>query len=350
MSSHLKFYLPDLIAQWPWPRMLNQHYQEAKSESDTWLHGFEALDARSQRSFDYCDFPLLSVLGYPLLDKDGLRVACDLMVIFFIFDEFTDNADRDGARACADLVMDVLRNPDLERPQAESKLGEITRQFWLRAINVASLSAQRRFMESVATYVYAVVDEASDRTSGHVRGIGDYLALRRLTSGAHTSFFSVELGLDIPEEVMAHPALESLVSLAAESTVLTNDVYSYNNEQAAGHGGHNIATVVMNEKGVDLAGALDWVAEYHEDVLAKSQAQRRMLPSLGRDMDAVVEAFAERLACWIRGHDCWSFDSGRYFGSKGPEIQKHRLVTLLPRRADAPFPPSSFYALCIALN
>lgn len=82
----MQFYLPDPIAQWPWPRMLNQHYQEAKSESDTWLHGFEALDAKSQRSFDNCDFreqvpplsfiqhltgslALLSALGYPLLDK-----------------------------------------------------------------------------------------------------------------------------------------------------------------------------------------------------------------------------------------------------------------------------------------
>jgi Delta6-protoilludene synthase len=67
-----------------------------------------------------------------------------------------------------------------------------------------------------------VIDEASDRTNGHIRGIADYLKLRRLTSGAYASFFSVELGLDIPDEVMTHPAIESLLSLAAESTVLTN--------------------------------------------------------------------------------------------------------------------------------
>ena len=36
--------------------MLNQHHQEAKSESDNWLRGFEALDPKSQRSFDFCDF------------------------------------------------------------------------------------------------------------------------------------------------------------------------------------------------------------------------------------------------------------------------------------------------------
>ena len=51
------------------------------------------------------------------------------MVLFFIYDEFTDKVNADGARAYADLVMDVLRNPDVERPLGESKLGEITRQY-----------------------------------------------------------------------------------------------------------------------------------------------------------------------------------------------------------------------------
>src|SRR5216683_1169487 len=51
-------------------------------------------------------------------------------------------------------------------------------RFWLRAIKVASESAQRRFIESFSAYVYAVIDEASDRTRGHVRGIADFLELQ----------------------------------------------------------------------------------------------------------------------------------------------------------------------------
>ncbi|KAG5640312.1 hypothetical protein DXG03_009259 [Asterophora parasitica] len=262
-----------------------------------------------------------------------LRISCDLMVLFFIYDEFTDNADGDGVRAYAKLVMDALQNPHMKRPEGESKLGEITRQFWLGAITVASEPAQRRFIASFASFVYGVIDEASDRTRGHVRGITDFLELRRRTAGTYASFFSVELGLDIPDEVMEHPALESLLSLAADSTVLTNDLYSFNNEQAAGHGGHNIITVVMNEKGVNLDSALKWVGDYHEQVLSRFKAQRHRLPSWGLDMDVVVNTFVERLAYWIRGHDCWSFESGRYFGLKGPEIKKQRLVTLLPRVA-----------------
>ena len=67
-----------------------------------------------------------------------------------------------------------------------------------------------------------MIDEASDRNGRRIRGIRDYLELRTLTSGAYASFLSVELGLDIPDELMIHPAIESLLSLAADSIVLTN--------------------------------------------------------------------------------------------------------------------------------
>ena len=108
-------------------------------------------------------------------------------------------------------------------------------------------------------------------------------------------------------------------------------MYSYNIEQASGHDGHNIITVVMNEKGLDLDGALAWLGDYHGQVLARFQAQRSALPSWGRTVDSDVEAFVERLGYWIRGIDCWSLETERYFGTKGPEVQKHRLVTLLPK-------------------
>ena len=56
MSRLPQFRLPDLLAQWPGQRKLNQHYQEAKFESVKWLRVLEILDAKSQISFDLCDF------------------------------------------------------------------------------------------------------------------------------------------------------------------------------------------------------------------------------------------------------------------------------------------------------
>jgi terpene synthase-like protein len=95
-------------------------------------------------------------------------------------------------------------------------------RFWLRALKVSSPAAQTRFISSFSEYVYAVVDEASDRAKGSIRGIEDYLKLTRLTTAGYPAFTAVEASLNIPNEVMAHPALESLRSLAAESFVLTN--------------------------------------------------------------------------------------------------------------------------------
>ncbi|KAI9442038.1 terpenoid synthase [Lactarius psammicola] len=332
MPALPQFYLPDPLAQWPWKRELNPHYEQVKPASEAWVRSFRFLNAKSQKSFNRCNFALLGGLAYPSIDKDRLRVACDLMALFYIFDYFTDKVDGKGARIYAEVVVDALRNPHAERPRGEPKLGEITRQFWLRAMRTSCPSAQRRFITTFTKYAYAVIDEASDRAKGSIRRITDYLRLTRLTAGPYPCFFPLEMDLNIPDEVMAHPSVELLRSLAAESLVLGNDLYSYNIEQAAGHGGHNIITVVMNEKKVNLHRALDWVAEYHGQVLSKFQAQHRVLPSWGPNIDRKLKTYVGRLAQFIRGIDCWAFETERYFGTDGQEVQKQRIVTLLPKK------------------
>jgi hypothetical protein len=108
-------------------------------------------------------------------------------------------------------------------------------------------------------------------------------------------------------------------------------------EQASGHGGHNIITVVVNEKGIDLDGALDWLAEYHEQILSEFQTQYQALPSWDPAIDLRVKAYVERLAYFMRGIDCWAFETERYFGTKGREVQEQRIVDLLPKaKAVAP--------------
>jgi hypothetical protein len=87
----------------------------------------------------------------------------------------------------------------------------------------------------------------------------------------------------------------------------------------------------MSEKGIDLDGALDWVAEYHEQILSGFQAQYRELPSWGPAIDLRVKTYVEGLAHFVRGIDCWAFETERYFGTKGREIQERRIVHLLPK-------------------
>lgn len=87
----------------------------------------------------------------------------------------------------------------------------------------------------------------------------------------------------------------------------------------------------MHNMSTDFEGAMKWVVEYHSEVQRKFLDGLKRVPSWGRDMDRQVQQYLYGLANWPRCNDCWNFESGRYFGNKGLEYQKTRLVPLLPK-------------------
>ena len=93
---------------------------------------------------------------------------------------------------------------------------------------------------------------------------------------------------------------------------------------------HNSVELVMKEHGLDLQGSIDWLEQYAASVQAGFLSNVRNIPSWGEDVDRRVGIYIDGLAQWIRGNDDWTFESGRYFGSKGLEIQKTRIMTILP--------------------
>ena len=107
---------------------------------------------------------------------------------------------------------------------------------------------------------------------------------------------------------------------------------SYNKEQATGDDRHNIVTIVMREYGLNLPEAMDWVAKYHGKLQAKFIDDIAKLPSWGKEIDEQVAEYINcGLARWPRANYWWTFECGRYFGSKGLEYQKSRYVPLLPK-------------------
>ncbi|PPQ98466.1 hypothetical protein CVT26_013867 [Gymnopilus dilepis] len=324
-------YLPETMADWPWPRAINPYYKEVSAQSDAWFHSFKAFSARSQKAFDKCDFGRLASLAYPLVTKEQLRTGCDLMNLFFVVDEYTDVEEAPVVREMVDIVIDALNNPEKPRPEGEILLGEVARQFWSRGVKTATPSAARHMVESLTAYLNSVVDQAADRDNDRMRTVEEYLANRRENIGARPSYVPMELGMDFPDDVFYHPVIVELSYDIAELIILDNDIASYNKEQATGDDRHNILTVVMHQFNVDLEGAMQWVVEYHKEVERRFLDGLKRVPSWGPKIDAQMEEYIYGLANWPRCNDCWNFESGRYFGNKGLEIQKSRLVPLLPK-------------------
>ncbi|KAJ7803885.1 terpenoid synthase [Mycena olivaceomarginata] len=327
-----QFRIPDTLRNWSWPRQPNPHYQVCKEESSAWCESFHAFSPKAQKSFNRCDFNLLASLAYPKLNKDGCRVGCDLMNLFFVIDEYSDVADAAGARIQADIIMDGLKNPHIPRPQGEWIGGEVARQFWLNAIQIATPTSQRRFINEFQHYLDSVVQQAQDRTEQYIRGIDEYFEVRRNTIGAKPSFCINAIEMNFPHEVMTNQHIVTMTAACIDMLIIGNDLCSYNVEQARGDDGHNLVTIVMHALDLDLHAALEWISDLHDKLAENFLAAYDQVPDYSDfELNRQVVEYLDGLGNWVRANDSWSFESERYFGKKGAEVEATRTVELLPK-------------------
>ncbi|KAK3994268.1 terpenoid synthase [Cladorrhinum sp. PSN332] len=329
-----RYRIPNTLEHWPFPRAINPYYEECKAESNAWLRAFEVFTPSAQAAFDRCDFPRLASLGFPKLNKDGCRIGCDLMNLFFVIDTTSDLSNAHETRQLADCVMDAIRNPYKPRPEGEWVGGTIAQQYWQNALKTASLTAQRRFVSSFQRYLDAVVQEASDRDHGSIRSIAEYFIIRRDTIGLLPSLPINEVHFDIPDRVMEHPSVKKLEEVATDMVSIGNDLVSWNREQSRGEEGHNLVTVVVHELGLSVQEAFDWIGRYHDGLMQEFLSLYEDFPTFseeGEQVNREIKEYLDDLGRWVRGNDCWSFESKRYFGNEGRKIQNSRAFELLPK-------------------
>ena len=99
-------------------------------------------------------------------------------------------------------------------------------------------------------------------------------------------------------------------------------------EQAMGHAAHNVLTVLMHSKRLDLQGAADAVGTRYAALVRTYLDAKRRLPSFGVRADALVAAHAAVFEAWAAGNLDWSFHIPRYFGGARDAIRKLRIVAL----------------------
>ena len=67
-----------------------------------------------------------------------------------------------------------------------------------------------------------ILQESIDKKHHRILDIKSYIDARRHTSGVKVSFTIIELGLDIPDDVMAHPAIQEMFITAGDLVALGN--------------------------------------------------------------------------------------------------------------------------------
>ncbi|KIJ15937.1 hypothetical protein PAXINDRAFT_180528 [Paxillus involutus ATCC 200175] len=333
LSAPTKIVIPDLVSHCTFDLRLNRNHKLVSVESKRWLfNGDPYLDEQSRRAFHGLKAGRLTAMCYPNVGYPQLRACADFLNWLFHLDNLSDDMDNRGIQEVSNVVMNSLYDPHTYRSSA--RLNRMTKDFYKRVVQTASPGACQRYIETMEFFFQSVNQQAIDRANGYVPDLESYIALRRDTSGCKPCWALIEYAnnLDIPDEVMDHPIIRSLGEATNDLVTWSNDIFSYNVEQSKGHT-HNMIDVVMDEQGLDLQTAVDFVGEMCRQSIDRFIEDRKNLPSWGSKIDKDVAIYVEGLADWIVGSLHWSFDTERYFGKQGKQVKKTRVVTLLPKRS-----------------
>ncbi|EIW57364.1 terpenoid synthase [Trametes versicolor FP-101664 SS1] len=328
--SAQQFTLPDLLAVCPLKDATNPHYAQAAAESTAWVKSYNIFDARKLAFLLQGSSELLVSHAYPYAPYEQFRTCCDFVNLLFVVDEVSDDQNGKDARRTGEVYLNVMRYPDWDDGSA---LAKMTREFKQRLLAFAGPNSYRRFLMHCDDYVNAVAREAEYRERGEVLDIDAFQTLRRENSAIRLCFglFEFALGIDLPDFVFQDPHFMTLYWSAADMVCWSNDVYSYNMEQAKGHTGNNIVTVLMRQKSIGLQEAADLVGAHFSALMGRFVETKKQLPSFGAAaLDDAVAKYVAAMEHWVIGNLEWSFESQRYFGAEHTRVKATRVVVLSP--------------------
>jgi hypothetical protein len=108
-------------------------------------------------------------------------------------------------------------------------------------------------------------------------------------------------------------------------------MHSYAVELARGIAFHNIVSSIIQEHGLSIPAAMCWLDDFGKNRVKAFLDGVENLPSWGPEVDKNVRKYIERVGYLVRGADAWSYESERYWGNKGEEIRRTRIVTIFPK-------------------
>lgn len=71
------------------------------------------------------------------------------------------------------------------------------------------------------------MQQAIDRSEHRIRDVESYIGLRRKTSSIMPSFALLELALDIPDDVISHPAIQEMILASTDLIMIGNVSTTY---------------------------------------------------------------------------------------------------------------------------
>ncbi|MFJ5809705.1 terpene cyclase [Streptomyces sp. NPDC093093] len=311
----------DITFDLPFPLALSPDLPGARQRNLAWVRRFGLVGAgRSLQWYTSWDMPRLAAHGMPYARGAALDLCTDAMAFFFVFDDqFDGPLGRDPARVaavCQDLIDIVHGAPAGPGADACSRAFS---DIWTRCRHGAHPGWVARSAHEWEYYFATQAHESIGRTRGTPGDLETYLQVRRGIAGTAVPLSLGEraAGLGVPAAAFHSPQLRLMRDIAVDVSMMCNDVYSLEKEEARG----DVNNLVLVIEHADGATREEAVAAAREEVARRT----RRFAELAAEVPCVcaqlgltaretadVRAYADGMASWMSGYHAWQTRTRRY--------------------------------------
>ncbi|MFE7932387.1 terpene cyclase [Streptomyces sp. NPDC057456] len=294
---------------------------EARRHNLAWVRRFGLVaNDRSAAWYASWDMPRLAALGFPHARGAALNLCADAMGFFFVFDDqFDGPLGRDPARTtrvCQQLI-DIAHGttPPADADPCTAAFADIR----ARGTRGAHPAWTARTAHEWEYYFAAQAHEAIGRLRGTPADMETYLHVRRgiAATDLPLSLGERAAGITVPAAAFHSPQLRIMRQTAIDVTLMCNDVYSLEKEEARGDM-DNLVLVLEHARHLTRAEAVTAAGHQVNRRVRRFQELAAQIPALCAQLGlrhqerAAVDTYLQIMTAWMSGYHAWQTDTLRY--------------------------------------
>ncbi|MFE2140302.1 terpene cyclase [Streptomyces sp. NPDC059456] len=305
----------------PFPAVVSPDLEGARQRNLAWVRRMGLVgEGPSLRWYTSWDMPLLAASGFPYAQGPALDLCADAMAFFFVFDDqFDGPLGQDPARAAAACrqLIDIAHGA--APPAGADACSRAFADLWARSRDGAHPGWVARSAHEWEYYFASQAHEAIGRLRGTPADMETYLQVRRGIAGTDLPLSLGEraAGIAIPAAALHSPQLRIMRQAAVDVTLMCNDVYSLEKEEARGDM-DNLVLVIEHirrcTRDEAVAGARREVhqrVERFRELALQVPALCAQLALTDREA-AGVRTYVGVMEAWMSGYHTWQTRTRRY--------------------------------------
>ncbi|MFE2550210.1 terpene cyclase [Streptomyces sp. NPDC059355] len=314
MPQDIDFELPAAAAIGPGLDEVRRHNLE-------WVRRLGLVsDDHSAAWYASWDMPRLAALGFPHARGPALDLCADAMGFFFVFDDQFDGPlgldPARTARVCQQLI-DIAHGaaPPAGGDPCTAAFADIR----ARGTRGAHPAWTARTAHEWEYYFAAHAHEAIGRLRGTPADMTTYLQVRRgiAATDLPLSLGERAAGITVPAAAFHAPQLRIMRQAAIDVTLMCNDVYSLEKEEARGDV-DNLVLVLEHTRHLDRDEAVTAAGHRVNRLVRRFREFAGQVPALCAQLGlcrrerAAVDTYVGIMTAWMAGYHAWQTGTLRY--------------------------------------